>query len=262
MLHTRLIIGTIFGIIGNFLSFGLFASEVPTFYRAIKSNSVKELEPESYLVMTMNFLFWVLYSYGFGLVTHLAYLIIFLLYAKDNEQRKYIGVVFLIELAVIGLVGGLVVGLTHDVLMRTILVGTFCITCGTAMYCPRAYQAFRVCDEESTDCMPFPAVVTNILNDICWMIYASLRFDFILGLTYLGALMVGVIQLVIHAVYYGSTSKFSDDKKLATAEVQLPEINIVDVHKKLLRELVQAHLQKMDKCDDKKLARGGAAPGN
>lgn len=64
---------------------------------------------------------------------------------------------------------------------------------------------------------------------------------------------MGVVQLVLHRIYYKSSSKIGDYKKLTTAEVQLRGIGISDVHKKLAADEVQVQLQKIDMCDDKKV---------
>lgn len=73
----------------------------PTFYRIIKNNSPKWVIPEYHLVMIVYSVFWVFYGmpfisprsilvltgYGIDLSMHLAFLIIILLYANDNNKR-------------------------------------------------------------------------------------------------------------------------------------------------------------------------------
>ncbi|KAK1354252.1 Bidirectional sugar transporter SWEET [Heracleum sosnowskyi] len=212
--------------LGNSISFGLFASTVPTFYRAVKNDSVEGFEPEYYLLMTLNCLLWPLYSMlfihpgsilvstanGIGLVIHLAYVIIFIIYAIDTKQRKYIGCVFLIELAVVGLVSGLVIGLADDV-VRTGLVGAHGIGFCTMTYLPLLSGVLRACREQSVEHMPFRVALISTLNDLCWIIYASLGFDVCLLFTYCFGILMGVLQLLLHCVHSG------DDKKLATDEV-------------------------------------------
>ncbi|KAL1820528.1 hypothetical protein ACET3Z_015397 [Daucus carota] len=78
---------------------------------------------------------------------------------------------------------------------------------------------------------------------------------------YLFGFLAGVIQLTRHGNCIKTPLKFTDDKKLATADVQLQGIVIVDAHEKLVREHMQANLQQIEKCDDKKQAAGAAAPG-
>lgn len=225
-----------FGIIGNCISFGLFASPVPTFYRAVKNDSVEGIEPEYYLLMTLNCLLWLLYSMpfihpgsillltanGIGLVIHLAYLFIFIIYAKDLKQRKCVGGVFFIELAMVGLVSGLVIGLAHTVVWRTCIVGALAFSFGTMTYLPRLSHVLTACRViESGVHMPFRVALISTLNDLCWLIYASLGFDYFLTLTYFYGFSVGVVQLWLHCALSG------DDKKLTKDEVpvKLQEID-------------------------------------
>ncbi|KAK1354235.1 Bidirectional sugar transporter SWEET [Heracleum sosnowskyi] len=228
--------------LGNFISFGRFASPVPTFYRAVKNDSVEGIEPEYYLLMTLNCLLWLLYSMpfihpgsilvstanGIGLVIHLAYLIIFIIYAKDNKQRAC-----LVFLHMVGLVSGLVIGLADDVVVRTGLVGALAIGFGTMTYLPLLSGVLRACREESVEHMPFRVALISILNDLCWIIYASLGFDVCLLFTYCFGILIGVLQLLLHCVHSG------DDKKLATdvVPVQLPEIDTGDDKKPCTAEV-------------------------
>ncbi|KAJ4824723.1 Peptidyl-prolyl cis-trans isomerase, chloroplastic [Turnera subulata] len=52
----------IVGIIGNVISFGLFISPAPTFYRIIKRKDVEEFQPYPYVATVLNCLFWIFYG--------------------------------------------------------------------------------------------------------------------------------------------------------------------------------------------------------
>ncbi|XP_074324193.1 bidirectional sugar transporter SWEET4-like [Apium graveolens] len=164
----------------------------------------------------------------------------------------YVGGAFLIELVVVGLVSGLVIGLAHTILARTAIVGGFCFIFGLVMYVPRISGWFTICRTRSVEGdMPFPLLVTNTLNDLCWLIYASIRFDCILWFTYCCGVLVGVVQLVLHRIYRKCIKVSCEYNKLA--EVPLQGIDIGDdVHSKLAVEEVR--LQKTETYDDKKLA--------
>ncbi|KAK6920735.1 SWEET sugar transporter [Dillenia turbinata] len=93
-------IRTIIGIIGNVISFGLFASPIPTFEKIIKNKSVGEFKPDPYLATTSNCMMWILYGLpvvhpdsilvitinGIGLVMEGAYLVVFLTYASSKKR--------------------------------------------------------------------------------------------------------------------------------------------------------------------------------
>ncbi|KAK1390576.1 Bidirectional sugar transporter SWEET [Heracleum sosnowskyi] len=201
----------------------------------------------------MNCLFWVLYGMpfvhpgsilvltanGIGLAINLGYILIFLLYATDNKRR-----------ALFGLISGLVIGLAHNVLARTAIIGGFGYLFSAMMYFPRIMHWVPVCRKKSVEDLPaFPVVVTSTLNNLCWLIYASIRFDVILWFTYCVGFTVGVVQLILLRVYDKKTSK------IAEAQAQLRGIGIDD-HEKLAADevQVQVQVQKMDTCDDKKVA--------
>ncbi|GLU11259.1 hypothetical protein SLE2022_280170 [Rubroshorea leprosula] len=89
---------SIIGIIGNVISFFLFASPIPTFVRVYKKKSVEQFKPDPYIASAMNCMLWVFYGLpivhpdsilvvtinGTGLVLELIYLTIFFVYAKKK----------------------------------------------------------------------------------------------------------------------------------------------------------------------------------
>ncbi|KAK1391307.1 hypothetical protein POM88_010363 [Heracleum sosnowskyi] len=224
------LIRAVFGIIANVISIGLFASAVPTFYRAVKRRgSVEDINPYYYLAMTFNCLFFVLYglpfinpgnfllltAYGTGFIIHIAYLAIFLLYAS-SRQRMYVVSVFLTGFLVIGLFFGLVIGLGHTFESRSRPFGLVCIFIGSFMFLPRARLTLQVMITKSVECMPFLIALSDTLNGLCWCIYAALGSDPYLMTPNGNGLALGLYQLILYCVYRSSsTSKVCDDEELA-----------------------------------------------
>ncbi|KAK1363530.1 Bidirectional sugar transporter SWEET [Heracleum sosnowskyi] len=176
------------------------------------------ITPGSILVLTAN---------SFGLVIHLAYLIIFLLYVKDHRQRICAGGIFLLELALVGLVSGLVIRLAHTYMMRAALVGAFGGFISALIIICRFSPVVTFWVEGSLESKSFLVVLSSTLHDLCWLIYASVRFEMFLLFTHCAGFFVGVVQLVQYGIYYKSTPKSGDDK-VATAEVQLQIIGTGD----------------------------------
>ncbi|KAK1354239.1 hypothetical protein POM88_047495 [Heracleum sosnowskyi] len=137
--------------------------------------------------------------------------------------QKYVGGVFLIELAVVGLVSGLVIGLVDDVVLRTGLVGALATVFGILAYIP--LHSGLLNREESVEHMPFGGELISILNALCWIIYASLRFDVCLLFSCCCVISLEVLHLSLR-VHSDDKKKqlqeidTGDDKKLCTAEVQ------------------------------------------
>ncbi|KAG4914462.1 hypothetical protein JHK87_052019 [Glycine soja] len=134
------------GIIGNVISFGLFLSPAPTFYKIIKNKAVEEFKPDPYIATVLNCAFWVFYGMpfihphsilvvtinGIGLVFEFVYLTIFFTYAT-NKGRKKLLICLLIEaifFAAIVLITMLAVHGKH----RSLMIGVICDFFNIMMY--------------------------------------------------------------------------------------------------------------------------------
>ncbi|KAL8155120.1 hypothetical protein AgCh_000494 [Apium graveolens] len=209
-------------------------SPAPTFYRIVKKKSVEEFQPYPYLGTTINCMFWVLYGTplihpgstlvltinGVGLVIELTYLSIFLIYANDNKQRKQVVGILLLEVVVIALVSGLVIGLVPTIQKRTLIIGVICIVFNIGMYFSPLMVWRKVIKTKSVEYMPFWLSVANLLNGACWLIYGLLRFDINLVVPNGLGFGSGVLQLILYACYWEKTPKGSH-KKAPHSEVQL-----------------------------------------
>uniref|UniRef100_A0A0E0B0A5 Bidirectional sugar transporter SWEET n=1 Tax=Oryza glumipatula TaxID=40148 RepID=A0A0E0B0A5_9ORYZ len=104
------LIRNVVGIVGNVISFGLFLSPVPTFWRIIKNKDVQDFKADPYLATLLNCMLWVFYGLpivhpnsilvvtinGIGLVIEAVYLTIFFLFS-DKKNKKKMGVVLATE---------------------------------------------------------------------------------------------------------------------------------------------------------------------
>ncbi|QHN77027.1 Bidirectional sugar transporter SWEET7b [Arachis hypogaea] len=209
------LVRTVIGIIGNVISFGLFFSPAPTFYRIIKKKSVEEFKPDPYIATVLNCAFWVFYGLpfvhphsvlvvtinGVGLVFEFVYLTIFYIYATNKGRRK---VLFLLGsealfFAAVALITLLVLHGTHE---RSLVVGVLCDIFNIMMYVSPLTIMTKVIKTKSVEYMPFWLSLTNFLNGVCWTTYALIHpFDiYVLVSNGIGALS-GLIQLILYACY-------------------------------------------------------------
>ncbi|XP_015939388.1 bidirectional sugar transporter SWEET6a-like [Arachis duranensis] len=209
------LVRTVIGIIGNVISFGLFFSPAPTFYRIIKKKSVEEFKPDPYIATVLNCAFWVFYGLpfvhphsvlvvtinGVGLVFEFVYLTIFYIYATNIGRRK---VLFLLGsevlfFAAVALITLLVLHGTHE---RSLVVGVLCDIFNIMMYVSPLTIMAKVIKTKSVEYMPFWLSLTNFLNGVCWTTYALIHpFDiYVLVSNGIGALS-GLIQLILYACY-------------------------------------------------------------
>ncbi|KAK1665519.1 hypothetical protein QYE76_053678 [Lolium multiflorum] len=217
----------IVGIIGNVISFGLFLSPVPTFWKIYKKKDVEEFKADPYLATLLNCMLWVFYGLpivhpnsilvvtinGVGLVVEAIYLMIFFIYAPNKKRLRVL--YFLAGEAVFMVIVVLCVLLTaHTHEKRSMIVGILCIIFGTAMYASPLTVMGKVIKTKSTEYMPFLLSLVNFCNGCCWTAYALIKFDLYITIPNgLGALF-GLAQLVLYACYCGSTPKKNNGKNV------------------------------------------------
>ncbi|XP_014492417.1 bidirectional sugar transporter SWEET6b-like [Vigna radiata var. radiata] len=227
----------IIGIIGNVISFGLFFSPAPTFYKIIKQKSVEEFKPDPYIATVLNCAFWVFYGMpfvhpnsllvvtinGVGLVFEFVYLAIFFIYAT-NKGRKKVSILLLIE--AIFFAGIILITLLalHGTKKRSLIVGIICDVFNVMMYVSPLTIMAKVIKTKSVKYMPFWLSLANFLNGVCWTTYALIHpFDiYVLISNSIGAVS-GLVQLILYACYCCRGENNDDDDQHNSTEVQLSE---------------------------------------
>ncbi|XVE67946.1 hypothetical protein DITRI_Ditri09bG0028600 [Diplodiscus trichospermus] len=223
----------IVGIIGNVISFGLFLSPVPTFYRIHKKKAVEGFQPYPYLCTVLNCVCWMFYGLpivvednilvftinSIGLVIELIYLTIYCIYANDQTKRRRVGLVLLIEAlftAAMVAIAMIFFKFKH----RALFVGIICDVFNIIMYASPLAIWKKVIATKSVEYMPFWLSVAGFANGVCWTIYALIKLDiFILVSNGLGAIF-GATQLGLYGYYYLlGKSKIEDDGKPAEAQL-------------------------------------------
>ncbi|TMW93061.1 bidirectional sugar transporter SWEET6a [Solanum lycopersicum] len=220
----------IVGIIGNVLSFVLFASPMPTFRRIIKNKSVEEFHPYPYLASTMNCLMWIYYGMPFvhphsilvvtinsvGLFMQLCYISIFFFYTGKRYRLQIVSILFGEVVGLAAAVAGTMLGL-HTYASRTTVVGILATAFGICMYGSPLSIMYKVIKTKSAEFLPKTLSIACFLNGICWAIYALLKFDpYILTGNGVGALLA-LIQLALIVIYRNPPPK---DQKPSKVELQ------------------------------------------
>ncbi|KAF3444672.1 hypothetical protein FNV43_RR14365 [Rhamnella rubrinervis] len=226
----------IVGIIGNVISFGLFLSPVPTFYKIAKKKDVEEFKPDPYIATVLNCMFWVFYGMPFvrpdsilvvtinsiGLVLELIYLSIFFTYARNNGRKKVL-IGLAVELAFFVVIVVITLLTLHGPTKRSLMVGIICDIFNIIMYTSPLTIMKKVITTKSVRYMPFYLSLTNFLNGSVWTAFALIKFDvYILVSNGLGAIS-GAVQLILYACYFRRTPK--EDEDVVKPAVQLSATN-------------------------------------
>ncbi|XP_057806254.1 bidirectional sugar transporter SWEET5-like [Salvia miltiorrhiza] len=216
---------TIVGIIGNFISFGLFLSPGPTFYKIWQEKSVQHFKPDPYLVTVLNCMMWCLYGMpsvhpdsllvvtinGIGFFIEIAYVTIFFIYSNTWPKRRKILLYLFVETIFFIVIVFITMFCLHGTKNRSMLVGIICIVMNIGMYTSPLTIMKRVIKTKSVKFMPFYLSIANFANGTIWSIYALIKFDsYVLIPNGLGAIS-GLVQLILYGCYYKSTNWDEDD---------------------------------------------------
>ncbi|XP_057443543.1 bidirectional sugar transporter SWEET6b-like [Lotus japonicus] len=214
-METAAIARNVVGVIGNVISFGLFFSPAPTFYKIFKKKSVEEYKPDPYLATVMNCAFWVFYAMPFvhphnilvvtinsiGLLFEVFYLTMFWIYATNGGRRKVL-LILLGELIFFAAVVLTILMAVHGTHLRSLVVGIICDIFNILMYVSPLTVMAEVIRTKSVKYMPFSLSLANLLNGVCWTIYSLIHpFDLFILISNSVGVFSGVVQLILYAWY-------------------------------------------------------------
>ncbi|CAL9224120.1 unnamed protein product [Arabidopsis halleri] len=231
----------IIGVIGNVISFGLFAAPAKTFWRIFKKKSVEEFSYVPYVATVMNCMLWVFYglpvvhkdSYlvstinGVGLVIELFYVGVYLMYCgnKQNYRKKILFYLLgeVVSVAIIVLITLFVI--KNDFIKQT-FVGVICDIFNIAMYASPSLAIITVVKTKSVEYMPFLLSLVCFVNAGIWTSYSLIfKIDYyVLASNGIGTLLA-LSQLIVYFMYYKSTPK--KEKTVKPSEVEISATNRV-----------------------------------
>jgi len=210
----------IIGIIGNIISVLVFVSPIPTFWRIVRSKSTEDFEPAPYVLTLLNSLLWFYYGVtkpdgllvatvnGFGAVMETIYVVLFLVYAADHAARvKTAKLVAILDIGFFGLVFAATTFAIGGLDMKITIIGIICACLNVFMYGSPLAAVRTVIATRSVEYMPFFLSFFLFLNGGVWATYALLDRDVFLGVPNGIGFFLGIIQLVIYAVYKNSRVK-------------------------------------------------------
>ncbi|XP_058095853.1 bidirectional sugar transporter SWEET4-like isoform X2 [Magnolia sinica] len=212
---------------------------MPTFCHIWKKRSVEQFSPIPYLAALLNCTLWMLYGLpmvqphcilivtinGSGFLIELFYVLMFIYYS-DRKKRMQVLVMLLLEVCFCGAVAAFVLLVVHTPERRSLIVGSLCVFFTTLMYAAPLSVMKIVIRTRSVEFLPFYLSVASFANGTCWTAYALIRFDLFVSIANGVGVLMGLIQLGLHAAFYKSTKKQLGARK-ALGETCLAEIVLI-----------------------------------
>ncbi|KAL6552420.1 hypothetical protein OROHE_007784 [Orobanche hederae] len=246
----------VFGLLGNIVSFLVFLSPLPTFYKIYKKKSTEGFQSVPYAVGLFSAMLWIYYAFlkpdttllvtinSVGCLIQSAYICFYLFFATKSARVETLRLLLLLN--VVGL--GLIVLLTHFLANdtnRADIVGWICLVFSLCVFVAPLCVLRQVIRTKSVEYMPFLLSFFLTLSAVMWFFYGLLRKDYNIALPNVLGFTFGVLQMVLYGIYKDNTKKVVQQKQqqliseiesqiiIAIEEKKLPQTKeqIIDVLK-------------------------------
>ncbi|XP_071728429.1 bidirectional sugar transporter SWEET9-like [Rutidosis leptorrhynchoides] len=230
-----------FGILGNVVSFMVFLSPIPTFYKVYKRKSTEGFQSAPYVVGLFSAMLWIYYAFlktnvillitinSFGCFIETFYICFFLFYAPKKARMESVTLIVLL----IGVGFGLIVGINQIfiklVTHRVIIVGWICLIFSICVFIAPLGVVRRVIKTKSVEYMPILLSIALTLSAVMWFFYGLLLNDINIAIPNVLGFTFGILQMILYWVYKKknvSDQKISEviDEKSITIEQKMSQL--------------------------------------
>ncbi|CAN4085463.1 unnamed protein product [Withania somnifera] len=243
-----------FGVLGNIVSFIVFLSPIPTFYKIYKKKSTEGYQSVPYVVALFSSMLWIYYALlktnvtllitinSFGMFIEIIYVAIYLFYAPKKARVQ---TVKMIMLSVVGAFGAII--LVSQFLLkgavRGQVVGWICLIFSLCVFVAPLGIVRQVIKTKSVEYMPLLLSVFLTLSAVMWFFYGLLLKDINIAAPNVLGFIFGILQIVLYAIY--SKKEKSILKEQTLTEIKKTEVIVKDEYmndNKKLPELTQERI--------------------
>ncbi|KAK9684320.1 hypothetical protein RND81_10G202000 [Saponaria officinalis] len=204
---------TIFGVLGNTISFMVFLSPIPTFYRIYKKKSTEEFQSIPYVVALFSSVLWLFYAYIktdviflvtinlFGLFIETIYLTIFLLYADKQTRMNTVKLLILFNVFGFGVIVFFTLVVAQTTSVRLTILGWICLIFSLSVFVAPLGVMRKVIRTKSVQYMPFLLSFFLTISAVVWFFYGLCKHDFYVAIPNVLGFSFGILQMVLYAIY-------------------------------------------------------------
>ncbi|KAM3319497.1 bidirectional sugar transporter N3 [Capsicum chacoense] len=243
-----------FGLLGNIVSFIVFLSPIPTFYKIYKKKSTEGYQSIPYVVALFSSMLWIYYALlktnvtllitinSFGMFIETIYVGLYLFYAPKKAKVQTAKMLMLFVVAGFGAIV-LVSQFLLKGAVRGQVVGWICLIFSLCVFVAPLGIVRQVIKTKSVEYMPLLLSVFLTLSAVMWFFYGLLLKDINIAAPNVLGFIFGILQIVLYAIYSKKEKVVLKGQKLP--EIQKPEIIVKDENinsNKQLPELTQEQI--------------------
>ncbi|GAB2272047.1 hypothetical protein Dimus_006869 [Dionaea muscipula] len=219
---------TIFGLLGNTISFMVFLSPIPTFYKIYKKKSTEGFQSVPYVVGLLSAMLWILYALfqsdstflitinALGCFIQILYITIFLFYGTRDARRLTIKLIMLLNVVAFGVVVFIILVVAKGQHRRHQILGWICLVFNVSVFAAPLGVMRQVIRTKSVQYMPFLLSFFITLSTVVWFFYGYFKKDYYIVTPNVLGFVCGIAQMVLYGIYRGGSN--SKDKEIAWEE--------------------------------------------
>ncbi|XP_010442345.1 PREDICTED: bidirectional sugar transporter SWEET10 [Camelina sativa] len=237
MAISQAVLATVFGILGNIISFFVCLAPIPTFIRIYKRKSSEGYQSVPYVISLFSAMLWLYYAMikkdammlitinSFAFVVQIVYISLYFFYAPKKEKILTVKFVLFVDVFAFGLIFLLTYFLTHGN-KRVQVLGYICMVFALSVFVAPLGIIRKVIKTKSAEFMPFGLSFFLTLSAIMWFFYGLLLKDKNIALPNVLGFIFGVLQMILFVIY-----KKPGTKVLEPSVIKLQDISehVVDV---------------------------------
>ncbi|KAD4585581.1 hypothetical protein E3N88_23182 [Mikania micrantha] len=206
-----------FGLMGNIVSFMVFLSPLPTFYKVYKKKSTEGFQSIPYVVGLFSAMLWIYYALlkgnamllitinSVGIVVQTFYLCVFIFYAPKKARVESLKLIMLLIVTGFGLIVFITQFLTKGA-QRGVIVGWICLIFSLCVFVAPLGVVKQVIKTKSVEYMPILLSLALTLSAVMWFFYGLLLGDFNIAIPNTLGFTFGIIQIILYFVYKNKKS--------------------------------------------------------
>ncbi|GAB4860377.1 Bidirectional sugar transporter sweet14 [Ancistrocladus abbreviatus] len=207
---------TIFGLLGNTISFMVYLSPIPTFYRIYKRKSTEGFQCLPYVVALFSAMLWILYAFfdtdstflvtinSFGCFIETLYIALFLFYATKEARIFTVKLIMLLNVVGFGFIIFVVLVIAKTSRLRLRILGWICLIFSLCVFVAPLCVMRQVIRTKSVKYMPFLLSFFLTISAVMWFFYGLLKKDCYVAIPNVLGFSFGILQMVLYAIYRNS----------------------------------------------------------
>ncbi|CAH8303432.1 unnamed protein product [Eruca vesicaria subsp. sativa] len=234
------LLAIIFGILGNAISFLVFLSPFPTFYRIYKKKSTESFQSLPYQVSLFSCMLWLYYALikqnafllitinSFGCIIETIYIAMFFAYATKDKRMAAMKLFFTINVAFFSLILMVTQFAVKSHSLQVSVIGWICVSISVSVFAAPLMIVARVIKTKSVEFMPFTLSFFLTISAVMWFAYGAFLHDICIAIPNVLGFILGMLQMVLYGVYRNSGMKIdAEKKKINSSDQQLKTIVVM-----------------------------------